>query len=131
MNPDGDEVKEAMQVFLDSSLPELEGMEQSLLNKLGSAARKWGPKWAIDVLLKLVVSRMLAQKRQYTCPLTDVSTIIRSEVSNKLKVYGSSHHAHHSCAVRHDSMSRMNQGCHMIQLNERCNCIIDAGLGDN
>lgn len=80
MKPDADEVKDAMQVFLDLSLPDLEGMEQSLLNRVGSAARRWGPKWATDLLLRAVVNRMLAQKAQYACPLTDVSTIIRSQV---------------------------------------------------
>jgi hypothetical protein len=80
MYPDADEVRHAMHIFLNRSLPSLEGMELNLLNRIGSLAKRRGPTWAINWLLNSVVSIMLASKQQYTCPLTTVSNIISSEV---------------------------------------------------
>ncbi|KAK9917786.1 hypothetical protein WJX75_008210 [Coccomyxa subellipsoidea] len=89
MYPDASEVSDAMRIFLDRSLPTLEGMDLSLVNKVGSLAARKAPKWLIDPLARLAVSQMLAQKKEYSCQLTTVSNIIKTqglEVVDLLKV---------------------------------------------
>lgn len=81
MYPDASEVSDAMHILLDRSLPTLEGMDLSLLNKVGSLAARKAPKWLIDPLARLAVSQMLAQKKEYSCQLTTVSNIIKTQVT--------------------------------------------------
>lgn len=80
MYPDACEVSEAMDVFLGHSLPSLEGIEPSLRNRVGSLAARAAPKWLVAFLSHLAVSRMLAKREQYRCPLTTVSAIIETQV---------------------------------------------------
>lgn len=57
-----------------------EGMDPSVVNKIGSIAARNAPKWLVDPLARLVVNRMLAQKEEYSCKLTTVSSIMKTQV---------------------------------------------------
>lgn len=80
MYPDATEVSDAMDVFLERSLPTLEGMDLSLTNKVASLAARIAPNWLFENLSRLAVNQMLAHKKHFCCPLTTVSTIIKTEV---------------------------------------------------
>ncbi len=69
-----------MDIFLERSLPTLEGMDLSLTNRLASLAARVAPKWLVETLSRLSVNKMLAHKKHFCCPLTTVSAIIETEV---------------------------------------------------
>ncbi|BDA48598.1 probable 31-O-demethyl-FK506 methyltransferase FkbM [Coccomyxa sp. Obi] len=79
MYPDATEVSDAMDIFLERSLPTLEGMDPSLTNRVASLAARIVPNWLFENLSSLAVNRMLAHKKHFCCPLTTVSAIIKTE----------------------------------------------------
>ena len=81
MYPDVTEVSDAMDIFLERSLPTLEGMDPTLTNRVASLAARVAPNWLSENLSRLAVNQMLAHKKQFCCPLTTVSTIMKTEVA--------------------------------------------------
>ena len=80
MYPDNADVSENMGRFLDHSLPTLEGMEATAINRAAMVLKRIGPRWLFERIWRPYVARMLAQKEIFTCPLTTISQIIADQV---------------------------------------------------
>ena len=81
MLPDAREVSEAMQVYLDSALETLEGLDRTVVARAGSALKRVAPPWLSRALTRAFVGCMLAQQRRYQCPLTTLSAVMAQEVA--------------------------------------------------
>ena len=80
MFPDDADVSENMGKFLDHSLPTLEGMEETAINRAAMVLKRIGPRWLFERIWRPYVASMLAQKEICTCPLTTISQIIADQV---------------------------------------------------
>ena len=80
MLPDSQEVSEAMELYLDNALASMEGLDRTALARAGSLVKRVAPSWLSRALTRAFVGRMLAQQRQYRCPLTTVSAVMAQEV---------------------------------------------------
>ena len=93
MYPDGQEVSNAMAVYLDQSLVNLQGLDNNVVTRLGSLARRFAPRWLYSAVTKAYVSRMLAWQQSCSCPLVTVSDIIAQEVGDALLLFICTAHA--------------------------------------
>ena len=86
MFPDDADVSENMGKFLDHSLPTLEGMEATAINRAAMVLKRIGPRWLFERIWRPYVARMLAQKEICKCPLTTISQIIADQVYLQVSV---------------------------------------------
>ena len=80
MYPDGQEVSEAMAVYLDQSLTTMQGLDNNTITRLGSLARRFAPRWLYSAVTRAYVGRMLARQERCSSRLMTLSDIIAQEV---------------------------------------------------
>ena len=62
----------------------LQGLDNTVMVRLGSLLKRVAPHWPFSGLARAVVARMLARQERYTCSLMTVSDIMSSEVMASL-----------------------------------------------
>mmetsp|Transcript_9634 Transcript_9634/g.34200 ORF Transcript_9634/g.34200 Transcript_9634/m.34200 type:complete len:414 (+) Transcript_9634:286-1527(+) len=83
MEPNEEEVREAMNTYLDNALVSSSSLEDTWLAKAGTALARYAPRWLYNAAKIAFINSMLCSRQTASCRLVSVSEAIRMyEVQN-------------------------------------------------